>query len=65
MLNQVEIQVSNALADTGKGVEALKDAVKYQKKSRKKMCIMLFCLLILGGALAAGLAGGLSQKKPA
>ena len=35
MLDQVEIQVNNAVEDTGKGVEALKDAVKYQKKSRK------------------------------
>ena len=51
MLNQVEIQVSNAAADTGKGVEALKGAVKYQKKSRKKMCILLFCLLILGAII--------------
>ncbi len=35
MLDHVEIQVNNAVADTEKGVDALKDAVKYQKRSRK------------------------------
>ncbi len=35
MLNQIEVHVNNAVNDTDKGVEALKSAVKYQRKSRK------------------------------
>lgn len=61
LLNQIETHVANAVDTTEAGVEALKGAVKLQKKTRKKMMIIIFCLCLLGGAIAAAVS--LSTKK--
>ncbi|KAI9208472.1 t-SNARE [Polychytrium aggregatum] len=47
MLNQIEIHVENAKDHTDQGAKALHQAVKLQKKSRKKMCIIIVCLILL------------------
>jgi len=46
MLNQIEYNVSQSVAYTAKGVEELKGAVKLQKKSRKKMYILI-CIMVI------------------
>lgn len=50
--------MESAHAYTAKGVKELAKANEYQKKSRKKMCIILICVLvvlavILGPTLAS------------
>jgi len=47
LLNQIEFNVSQSVDYTAKGVIELKQAVKLQKKSRKKMCILIGILLII------------------
>jgi len=47
LLNQIEFNVNSSVAYTKEGVEQLKQAVEYQKKSRKKMCIIIVILVII------------------
>jgi len=47
MLNQIEYNVSQSVAYTAQGVEELKGAVKYQKKSRKKMYIIIVIMVVI------------------
>jgi len=47
MLNEIEKSVDKAVDYTEKGVSEMKKAVKYQKKSRKKMFILICCLIVL------------------
>lgn len=54
IIDQIAVHVDNAVNDTDKGVEHLTKAVKTQKKTRKKMCIIMF-LLIIGVVLVVGL----------
>ncbi|KAJ3293277.1 Syntaxin-1A [Borealophlyctis nickersoniae] len=61
MLNQIEVHVTNAVEHTDQGVNALRKAVKLQKKTRKKMCIIIICLILL--CIAIGLAVYFGQKK--
>ncbi|KAI8848275.1 t-SNARE [Chytridium lagenaria] len=45
LLNQIEINVNDAVEQTDQGVEHLKGATKLQKKTRKKMCIIIGLLV--------------------
>ncbi|KAJ1544129.1 Syntaxin-1A [Cladochytrium tenue] len=47
LINQIELHVEDAVDQTEQGVEALHKAVKIQKKSRKKLCVIIL-LLVLG-----------------
>jgi syntaxin 1B/2/3 len=51
LINQIEKNVESATNYTRQGVKQLEQANKLQKKSRKKMCILLICLLIIAGAI--------------
>tara|TARA_B100000787_G_scaffold147388_1_gene118317 strand:+ start:270 stop:482 length:213 start_codon:yes stop_codon:yes gene_type:complete len=43
LLDQIEYTVAQSVNYTGKAVEELRSATKYQKKVRKKMC----CVIIM------------------
>ena len=60
-LDLIEAQTGRALADAGKGVDELKRASVLQKKSRKKMCCLIICILVVVG-LAVALPLGLVKK---
>ena len=46
LLDQIEYTVAQSVNYTGKAVEELRSATKYQKKVRKKMCCVIVILLI-------------------
>jgi len=46
LLDQIEYTVAQSVNYTGKAVEELRSATKYQKKVRKKMCCVIVVLLI-------------------
>ena len=46
LLDQIEYTVAQSVNYTGKAVEELRSATKYQKKVRKKICCVLVVLLI-------------------
>lgn len=54
MLNNIETNVSNAVDHTEQGNQALSKAIKLQKKARKRMIIIICCLILVcvGIALA-------------
>lgn len=60
LLDQIEYTVSQSVNYTGKAVEELRTANKYQKKVRKKMCCVIVFVLIVIIAIAAPL---ISQRK--
>lgn len=45
VLDQIAVHVDSAVNDTEAGVQSLQKAVKLQKKSRKKMCIIMFLII--------------------
>jgi t-SNARE complex subunit (syntaxin) len=47
MINQIEHYVLSAADHTNKGVDAMKKAVKSQKKSRKRAYCILLLLLVM------------------
>ncbi|KAJ3258653.1 Plasma membrane t-SNARE, secretory vesicle fusion [Boothiomyces macroporosus] len=47
MINQIAVHVDSAVNDTEAGVQALTKAVKTQKKTRKKMCIIIFLIVAI------------------
>jgi len=47
LLDQIEYTVSQSVNYTGKAVEELRTANKYQKKVRKKMCCVIVIILII------------------
>ncbi|KAJ3272821.1 Syntaxin-1A [Terramyces sp. JEL0728] len=47
MINQIAVHVDSAVNDTEAGVNALTKAVKTQKKTRKKMCIIIFLIVAI------------------
>jgi len=57
LIDQIEYNVNQAAAYTKDAVKHLRDANKYQKKSRKKMCcivgILLIVLFVIGGGIGA------------
>ncbi|ORZ40644.1 t-SNARE [Catenaria anguillulae PL171] len=59
LLNQIDSHVTKAVEYTEQGVEEMKQANKIQKRSRKRMCILIFCLVIL--AVCVGLGLGLTN----
>jgi len=46
LLDQIEYTVAQSVNYTGKAVEELRSATKYQKKVRKKMCCVIVIMLI-------------------
>lgn len=46
LLDQIEYTVAQSVNYTGKAVEELRSATRYQKKVRKKMCCVIVVLLI-------------------
>lgn len=62
LLDQIEYTVSQSVNYTGKAVEELRSANKYQKKVRKKMCcvicIGLIVIIILLSTILPNLGGG-------
>ncbi|KAI9216857.1 t-SNARE [Blastocladiella britannica] len=54
LLNQIDSHVSKAVEYTEQGVEELKEANVIQKKSRKRMCILIFCLVVLAVVIGVG-----------
>ncbi|KAJ3148521.1 Syntaxin-1A, partial [Irineochytrium annulatum] len=62
MLNQIEINVNDAVDQTDKGVDALRAAVKLQKKTRKKMCIIIALLIVAIGIVGLGVYFGVIKK---
>jgi syntaxin 1A/syntaxin 1B/2/3 len=59
LIDQIEFNVSQSVAYAKKAVTELQGANKYQKKSRRNMCILLACLVILIIILTGGLGIGL------
>jgi t-SNARE complex subunit (syntaxin) len=47
MVDSIAVHINSAVDDTAKGADALKNAVVYQKKSRKKMCIILIIIIVI------------------
>ena len=47
LLDQIEYTVSQSVNYTGKAVEELRTASKYQKAVRKKMCCLICIILII------------------
>jgi len=47
LLDQIEYTVAQSVNYTGKAVEELQQASKYQKKVRKKMCCIIVVLLVI------------------
>ncbi|XP_035641371.1 syntaxin-2 isoform X1 [Oncorhynchus keta] len=64
MVNNIENNVSNAAEYIGRAKEETKKAVRYQKKSRRKLILLAFALLILLAviALIVGLSVGLTKS---
>ncbi|KAI9173081.1 hypothetical protein H9P43_007212 [Blastocladiella emersonii ATCC 22665] len=54
LLNQIDSHVTKAVDYTEQGVEEMKEANKIQKRSRKRMCILIFCLVILAVVIGVG-----------
>ncbi|XP_020318441.1 syntaxin-2 isoform X1 [Oncorhynchus kisutch] len=64
MVNNIENNVSNAAEYIGRAKVETKKAVRYQKKSRRKLILLAFALLILLAviALIVGLSVGLTKS---
>jgi len=65
LVDQIEYNVSQSVAYTKEGLNQLRGANKYARKSRKKMCIIIVILIIVvvviaGGAIGGGLGGAKS-----
>jgi len=57
LLDQIEYTVAQSVNYTGKAVEELRTATKYQKKVRKKMCCVIVILLIALVVILAPILG--------
>ncbi|KAJ3225853.1 hypothetical protein HDU78_010514 [Chytriomyces hyalinus] len=62
LINQIEIHVDDAINQTEQGVQALHKAVKLQKKTRKKLYIIIGLLIVLIGAIGIGVYFGVIKK---
>ncbi|CAB1319684.1 unnamed protein product [Coregonus sp. 'balchen'] len=64
MVNNIEKNISNAAEYIGRAKEETKKAVRYQKRSRRKLILLAFALLILLAviALIVGLSVGLTKS---
>merc|ERR1719482_1277899 len=52
LLDQIEYTVGQSVNYTGKAVEELRTASKYQKKVRKKMCCVICLILVIVAVIA-------------
>ncbi|KAJ3105465.1 Syntaxin-1A [Phlyctochytrium planicorne] len=62
LLNHIEINVNDAVEQTDQGVEHLKGATKLQKKTRKKMCIIIGLLVGVMLIVFIGIYFGILKK---
>ncbi|KAJ3290871.1 t-SNARE [Rhizoclosmatium globosum] len=62
LINQIEIHVDDAIDQTEQGVNALHKAVKLQKKTRKKMCIIIGLLIGVFLIIGLGVYFGVIKK---
>jgi len=53
LLDQIEYTVGQSVNYTGKAIEELRTANKYQKKIRKKMCCIIVVVIIIIAILIA------------
>jgi len=53
LLDQIEYTVGQSVNYTGKAIEELRTANKYQKKIRKKMCCIIVVILVVIAILLA------------
>mmetsp|Transcript_27158 Transcript_27158/g.79308 ORF Transcript_27158/g.79308 Transcript_27158/m.79308 type:complete len:180 (-) Transcript_27158:305-844(-) len=53
LLDQIEYTVAQSVDYTGRAVEELRSAAKYQKRARQKCCCVIVTLLIVAGILLA------------
>ncbi|KAJ3077109.1 Exocyst complex component 7 [Podochytrium sp. JEL0797] len=61
MINQIEIHVDDAIDQTEQGTAALHKAVKLQKKTRKKMCIIIGLLIAVALIIGLGVYFGIAK----
>ena len=47
LLDQIEYTVGQSVNYTGKAIEELRTANKYQKKTRRKMCCIICVILVV------------------
>jgi len=55
-IDDLEANVEQTAMNVQMGRQELDKAAEYQKAKRKKMCMLLLCLIVIGGILAAILA---------
>jgi len=61
LIDQIEYNVTQTVENTKVAVQNLRTAGKYQKKSRKKMCIII-CILIVVLVVIIGVGAGVGTK---
>ncbi|KAI8899024.1 t-SNARE [Globomyces pollinis-pini] len=59
VIDQIAVHIDNAVVDTEEGVQAMSRAVKIQKKTRKKMCIIMVLIAIGVIVVVVGISKGL------
>ena len=57
LLDQIEYTVAQSVNYTGKAVEELRSATRYQKKARKKMCCIVIVIVIIGVIILGSVFG--------
>jgi len=63
LLDQIEYTVGQSVNYTGKAIEELRTANKYQKKIRKKMCCIIVVIIIVVAILIAAIVPNLGGDK--
>jgi len=63
LLDQIEYTVGQSVNYTGKAIEELRTANKYQKKIRKKMCCIIVVVIIIIAILIATIVPNLGGDK--
>jgi len=63
LLDQIEYTVGQSVNYTGKAIEELRTADKYQKKIRKKMCCIIVVIIIVVAILIAAIVPNLGGDK--
>jgi len=62
LLDQIEYTVSQSVSYTGKAVDELRQANKYTKQFRKKMCWLIVCFLIVLMVIFGSVIGNAMQN---
>ena len=47
IIDQIAVHIDNAANDTEQGVQSLVKATELQKKARKKMCMIIICIVVI------------------